>query len=201
MLWDTVGIMLKTFGLAIVGISCTLLSACSRGEDRFSPRIVITSSSSNGVTATREFLVQGYVIDDQAVTGLTANGKALPVGDGTRKIVNFEFKSQLDKGSKKGIFIIRANDASNHVSSVEKTVILDRTNPTIKIKSFRRNGKLITLSGIATDNHSILQVLVDGNRLNISPDRSVEFYAETTGTYADLVVMDSVGNQVSKRLR
>lgn len=189
------------FGLVGCCTLMSLLSACFRNEDRFTPRIIITNSASGGVTATRTFVVKGYALDDQAVTGLSADGQALPVGDGTRKIVNFEFTTKLDENKNTGSYTVRASDAAGHVGVLDMPVVLDTKKPTIKIKQFKKLGKFIRLSGIATDNHSVAQIFIDGNRINISPDESVEFYAETTGVYADLTVLDSVGNKATMRLR
>ena len=55
------------------------------------------------------------------------------------------------------------------------------------------------MSGVASDNNRVSQILIDGNRLNISPGQKVEFYAETTGIYADLTVIDVAGNKTTKR--
>ena len=42
----------------------------------------------------------------------------------------------------------------------------------------------------ATDNTRVAQILIDGNRLNITPGQKVEFYAET-GYRVEHVVSDS----------
>ncbi|WP_291424728.1 hypothetical protein [Deinococcus sp.] len=174
-----------------------LLSGCSRTKDTFAPRIVISSPSDGGVSQTRHPLVKGYALDDVGVTRITVDGKTIALQPGSRKIANFQFQAQIAGSA--GEYVIHAFDAAGHDSKQTLSLSVDSVKPQISIKNFQRAGKTIRISGLATDNVSVAQVIVDGNRLNINPGKRVEFYAETTGVYADVLVVDAAGNQTATR--
>ena len=93
---------------------------------------------------------------------------------------------------------LKTNIAFN-VSALSLPVRVDTVKPTIKVTKLERDGQTIRVSGVATDDQRVAQVIVDGIRLNITPGTRVEFYAETTGTYADIQVRDTAGNTVKMR--
>lgn len=175
----------------------SLLSGCSRTADNFAPRIVISSPSDGGISQTKTPTVKGYALDDVGVTRITVNGKDIPIKAGSRKIANFEFQAAVS-GPKADYGII-AYDAAGHQGKLSLPISVDNTKPEIHLKAFERSGKVIRVSGIATDNIQVAQVIVDGNRLNINPGKRVEFYAETTGIYADIEVYDAAGNKANVR--
>lgn len=176
-----------------------LLGACNRTLDTFQPRIVITSPDGGGVSRAQDFVVKGYVLDDQGVKKLTVEGRPIPLQGGTAKLANFVFKTQI-QGSR-GEYTIRARDAAGNESVLRLPVSVDGTNPVIKVTRFERERNVIRVTGVATDDNRVAQVVVDGNRLNITPGPRVDFYAETTGVYADIEVRDAVGNVTKLRAR
>lgn len=173
------------------------LGGCSRTTDNFAPRIVISSPSDGGVSQTRTPTVKGYALDDVGVTRITVNGKAIPIRPGSRKIANFQFAAQVKGASE--TYSISAFDAAGHKSTLALPLSVDNQAPQLSIKTFERLGRTIRVSGVATDNVQVAQVVVDGNRLNITPGKRVEFYAETTGIYADIEVYDAAGNKTNAR--
>lgn len=168
------------------------LGGCARTADTFKPRIVITSPDGGGSGQARGFTVKGYVLDDQGVARVTVDGRAIPVRAGSRKIAYFEFKTQL-QGSR-GEYTIGALDAAGNKSLLVLPVAVDSAPPTVNVTRFERVGNLVRVTGVAADNNRVAQILVDGNRLNITPGSRVDFYAETSGVYADLQVIDGAGN-------
>lgn len=176
-----------------------LLGACNRTVDTFQPRIVITSPDGGGVSRASDFVVKGYVLDDQGVKELTVEGRRIPLQGGTPKLANFVFKTQI-QGSR-GEYTIRARDAAGNESTLRLPVSVDGTNPVVKVTRFERERNVIRVTGVATDDNRVAQVLVDGNRLNITPGPRVDFYAETTGVYADIEVRDAAGNVTKLRAR
>lgn len=178
--------------------STALLSGCARTTDNFAPRIFITSPASGGVSQIRNPVVKGYVLDDTGVTRITVNGKGVPIQAGTTKIANFQFQAQV-QGAKANYDIV-ASDAAGHDTRMSLPISVDATKPVLSVKQFTRFGRNgIRVTGVATDNVQVAQVIVDGNRLNITPGKRVEFYAETTGIYADIEVFDMAGNKTFVR--
>lgn len=173
------------------------LSGCSRTTDTFAPHISVTSDGS----ASREqsFLIQGYVLDNVGVTQIAVDGKAIPIQPGSDKLARFQFQTMLSTPT--GKYTITARDAAGNEGTLVLPVSVDPVKPTLKITRFERSGGVVRVSGTATDNNRVTQILVDGNRLNITPGNSVDFYAETTGIWADIAVTDAAGNTATLRAR
>ncbi len=176
-----------------------LLGSCSRTQDTFKPRITINTADGTGVTKDKNFVIEGTVLDDTGVTKITVDDKFVPLLPGSRKLARFQFKTEL--AGTKGEYTITAQDAAGNKSTLLLPVSVDPVKPTLSITRFERIGNTIRLAGIARDNIRVSQILVDGNRLNITPAPAVDFYAETSGVWADVVVKDSAGNEVSIRAR
>lgn len=183
--------------LLTAALAAALLSGCARSADNFAPRIVISGSEGGALAQSAETAVRGYVLDDVGVTEIKVDGQPIEVEAGSRKIANFQFRPQPKNG--KAQHVITARDAAGHEGKASVTVLVDATRPQIQITAYTRVRSVIRLSGVATDNNRVTQILVDGNRLNITPGPRVEFYAETTGIYADLEVIDAAGNVAKRR--
>lgn len=179
-------------------LTATVLSGCARTADNFAPRIFVTSPAGGGVSQSRSPVVKGYVLDDTGVTRITVNGKNVPIKSGTKKIANFEFQAQVQGATAN--YSISAFDAAGHETKVDLPISVDATKPVLSVKEFTRFGRNgIRVTGVATDNIQVAQIIVDGNRLNITPGKRVEFFAETTGIYADIEVYDQAGNKTFVR--
>lgn len=194
--------MRRTSPPAPVALAVTLipllLGSCNRTTDTFKPRITINSESGgSGVSRQNKLTVNGFALDDTGVTGVTVDGKPLTLLPGTRKLAHFRFEADMRGG--KGTYTIVARDAAGNKDTLVLPITVDGEAPTITVTRFERSGNVVRVSGVAQDNNSVSEVTVDGNRLNITPGRRVEFYAETTGIYADLQVTDAAGNVTKKR--
>ena len=175
-----------------------LLGSCNRTTDTFKPRITINSESGgSGVSRQNKLTVDGFALDDTGVTGVTVDGKPVALLPGTGKLAHFRFEADMRSG--KGKYTIVARDAAGNKDTLVLPITVDGQSPTITVTRFERSGNVVRVSGVAQDNNSVSEVTVDGNRLNITPGRRVEFYAETTGIYADLQVTDAAGNVTKKR--
>lgn len=174
-----------------------LLVACAARSDTFKPRIVVTAPDGGGASTTRSFVVSGYVLDDTGVKSLEVQGVQVPLSAGTAKIQPFSFRTLIQGTS--ATYTIRATDTSGNVATLTLPVRVDTVKPSVKITRVERDGQTLRVSGVATDDQRVAQVIVDGNRLNITPGTRVEFYAETSGQYADIVVRDAAGNTVRTR--
>ncbi|MFC3835144.1 MULTISPECIES: hypothetical protein [Deinococcus] len=184
-------------GAVAVGLASSL-GSCARTTDTFKPRITI-SNADGAASRARSFVVDGYVLDDTGVTQITVDGTPIPILPGSRKLARFQFKT-LIQGST-GKYTITAQDAAGNRSTVILPVTVDAQRPAISVTRFERSGTLIRVTGTARDNTRVVQMLVDGNQINITPGREVEFYAETTGIWADLEAVDAAGNRVTLRAR
>ncbi|MFC4453308.1 hypothetical protein [Deinococcus sonorensis] len=173
-----------------------LLAACAPRQDTFKPRIVITVPDGGGATSQTSFVVKGYVLDDKGVRSLKVQGVQVRLA-GSEKIEPFSFKTLVSGTS--ADYRIEATDLSGNVTSLTLPVRVDRVAPAVTVTQLERDGKVIRVSGVAADNLRVAQVSVDGTRLNITPGARVEFYAETTGQFADIEVRDSAGNTVKRR--
>ncbi|MFC6590769.1 hypothetical protein ACFP81_01105 [Deinococcus lacus] len=177
-----------------------LLAGCSRTADTFQPRIVVTSPDGSGMTSARDLNIKGYVMDDTGAVRLTINGEAVPLDSGSAKIRYFTYQPGSDalKGEGK-TFAFAARDAAGNESNLKLSLNVDAKLPQIKVTGFERIGKTIRVSGVATDNDRIEEILVDGTRLNITSGPKVSFYAETQGIWADLEAIDRAGNVTKLR--
>lgn len=176
-----------------------LLSGCARTTDTFKPRISISDTTGGGISREKSFLVEGYALDDTGVTQITVDGEPIPILPGSRKLARFEFRTLIE-GSQ-GRYTIAARDAAGNESTLVLPISVDTVKPTIQVTRFEKTGNAIRVTGVAGDEGGVSQVLVDGNRLNITPGPRVEFFAETTGIWADITVIDSAGNQATFRAR
>jgi hypothetical protein len=187
---------LPALGLPVLAL--LFLSGCARTTDTFKPRISVTSAGGAANTQ-KSFVVDGYVLDDVGVTEITVDGKPIPILPGSRKLAHFQFKTLIE--GERGQYTIGASDAAGNTSTLVLPVSVDSVKPTIEVTSFEKSGSTIRVSGVASDNTGVAQVLVDGNRLNITPGPRTEFYAETTGIWADITVIDAAGNRATRRAR
>ncbi|CAM3375173.1 DUF5666 domain-containing protein [Deinococcus saxicola] len=183
--------------LPVLGL--LLLSGCARTTDTFKPRISISSTTGSGISREKSILVDGYALDDTGVTQITVDGKAIPILPGSRKLARFQFKTLIE--GTQGRYTIKARDAAGNEATLVLPVSVDTVKPTIQVTRFEKSGNAIRVSGVAGDNSGVAQVLMDGNRLNITPGPRVEFFAETTGIWADITVIDTAGNQATLRAR
>lgn len=185
--------------LPALSLGLLLLSGCARPTDTFKPRISITSTGGGAVSQKNSVLVDGYALDDTGVTQITVDGKPSEILPGSRKLAHFRFKAQIE--GTQGKYTIKAQDAAGNESTLVLPITVDAVKPTIEVTRFEKSGNAIRVSGVANDKTGVAQVLVDGNRLNITPGPRVEFFAETTGIWADITVIDTAGNQTTRRAR
>lgn len=190
--------MRSRFSLLLLA-ALPLLGSCNRTVDTFKPRITITSAGGEGVSREKSFVIDGYAIDDTGVTQVTVDGKAIPILPGSRKLAHFQFKTLIQ--GEKGEYTITASDAAGHKTILKLPVSVDPTPPVIRVTRFEKSGNQIRVAGVVSDNNRVAQVLVDGNRLNITPGQKVDFYAETTGIWADIEAHDAAGNKTTLRAR
>ncbi|GAA0518778.1 hypothetical protein GCM10008937_27930 [Deinococcus depolymerans] len=190
--------MRRPFHRALAAAALALtLGSCARTNDTFTPHISVTSEGS--ASRQNSFLIQGYVLDDTGVTQIAVDGKPIPIEPGSDKLARFRFQTLLNTPT--GRYTITARDAAGNEGTLVLPVSVDPARPVIRVTRFERSGNTVRVAGTATDNVRVAQIVVDGNRLNITPGPSVDFYAETTGIWADIEVTDGAGNRATLRAR
>lgn len=177
------------------------LGGCARSSDTFQPRIVLTSQNASGFTRAQDLRLKGYVLDDTGATTLTINGERAALESGSQKIRYFDQKLQPSNEGGQQDFLLVASDAAGNESNLHVEIKVDAKPPEIAITGFERFGRTIRVSGTATDNNCVVEILVDGRRLNSSEGKKVSFYAETQGVYADIEVRDCAGNVATRRVK
>ncbi|GAA4003378.1 hypothetical protein GCM10022631_12810 [Deinococcus rubellus] len=175
-----------------------LLIGCAREVDQFKPHIIIISPEGGAISANKSFTLKGYVLDDRAVALLLVQGEKVPIKAGS-KIAPFTYQTSL-KGNASTLSLV-ALDSSGNKTTLDLPLRIDTTPPVIRVTSLERDGKVIRVSGVVTDNASVAQVSVDGSVINTTPGTSTEFYAETSGEYADIQAKDGAGNVTNLRAR
>lgn len=184
--------------LPLALLPALLLAGCARTVDQFKPQIVITSPQGGAVSANKSFTLRGYVLDDRSVSSLKVQGHAVPVKGGSH-ITPFSYQTTIS--GKETTLKIEAKDSAGNVSKLDMPITVDTQAPKITVTKMEKEGKTIRLSGVVTDNTAVVQVIVDGNVLNITSGPSTEFYAETSGIYADIQAKDGAGNAATLRAR
>ncbi|RTR27313.1 hypothetical protein EJ104_06955 [Deinococcus radiophilus] len=175
-----------------------LLGSCSRQADTFQPRIVVTAPEGGGVARADNLFLKGYLMDDTGAIQLTINDQAVPLDSGSPKIKYFSYQPEV-QGTENS-FVLKARDRAGNESTMTMDLNIDAEPPELAVSSFERIGKTIRVSGEATDNDQVAEILVDGRRLNSPVGTRVTFYAETQGIYADITVRDRAGNTVERRV-
>ena len=188
---------MRRFHLLLTALPLLLLG-CSREVDQFKPHIIITSPEGGAVSANKNFTLKGYVLDDRAVAVLRVQGEKVPIKAGS-KIAPFTYQTSL-KGNTVTLSLV-ALDSSGNKTVLDLPLKIDTAAPVIRVTTFERDGKAIRVSGVVTDNTSVAQVSVDGSVINTVPGTSTEFYAETSGAYADIQARDGAGNVTNLRAR
>ncbi len=185
--------------LGFLTLGPLVLGSCAREGDAFRPHIIITEPEAGSVSRQNSSVVRGYAIDDQEVASLVVNGTALKLPAGKRKIVPFAFKTSAT--SDRAEYTIAATDNAGRSAKLILPLRYDPNPPTIEITKLERDGGVLRVTGVATDDVKVASVTVDGSKLSVSPGRRVAFYAEALGTTVDVVVLDAAGNQTVKRVQ
>ncbi|WP_407542224.1 hypothetical protein Q0M94_18365 (plasmid) [Deinococcus radiomollis] len=173
------------------------LCGCGGKPDTFKPRIVVTVPDGNGASATRNFLISGYVLADRGVKSISVQGVELPVPKNSAKIQAFTFRTAIS--GKAAIYTIRATDISGNVSIRPLSVRVDTVNPSFQSVKVEHAGTVLRVTGIVSDDQRVSQVLANGNRLPITPGSQVQFFVEAPGPWIDLQVIDAAGNSARFR--
>ena len=171
---------------------CVFLCGCGGKPDTFRPRIVITVPDGGGASITRNFLISGYVLTDRGVKSVSVQGVNLPVQKNGTKIQAFTFRTAISGAA--ASYTIRATDVSGNVSTRLLPVRVDTVKPRFQSVKVEHSGTTLRVTGIASDDQRVSQVLANGNRLNITPGLQVEFFVEAPGPQIDLQVIDAAGN-------
>jgi hypothetical protein len=163
----------------------------------FKPRIVVTVPDSSEASATRNFLISGFVLADRGVKSISVQGMELPVPRNNVKIQAFTFRTAISGSA--ATYTIRATDISGNVSVRSLPVRVDTVKPAFKSVKVEHAGTVLRVTGTVSDDQRVSQVFANGSRLNITPGLQVQFFVEAPGPWVDLQVIDAAGNSARYR--
>jgi hypothetical protein len=163
----------------------------------FKPRIVVTVPDSSEASATRNFLISGFVLADRGVKSISVQGMELPVPRNNVKIQAFTFRTAISGSA--ATYTIRATDISGNVSVRSLPVRVDTVKPGFKSVKVEHAGTVLRVTGTVSDDQRVSQVFANGSRLNITPGLQVQFFVEAPGPWVDLQVIDAAGNSARYR--
>lgn len=172
------------------------LAGCALPTDTFNPVIVITSPRAGTVASSGVTEVKGKVLAYGGVRALTVNGHnlfRLPqfAAERGKNIVSFAFKTAGAGGP--AAYTIKATDGHG-LSSTEVLPIRFRSSrPSLQISRIGRSGKVLQVSGIASDGTEVTQIRVDGTPLPVTPGRRVPFYAQAQGRSMTIEAINAAG--------
>jgi RHS repeat-associated protein len=131
--------------------------------DRIAPALVVSSPLDSVITNLSRVTISGTVKDSTAVT-LTVNGVNVPINNGS-------FTTQIVLTEGKNRFTIVATDAAGNTTTVSRTVIADRTPPSLAVSSpidsTITNLSSIIVSGTISDSTAVT-LTVNGQSVSVS---------------------------------
>lgn len=175
------------------------LSGCAGRGDALAPVVTITEPRSGTVRPGGDLQVVGYAMDDTGVRSLRVDGTEIldaPGYEGERdkKLVNFGFRPrQVREGLWRSEIVV--TDGSGQRTALTFPLEIDGTPPTVTLTGVEQLGEGRTrVSGVATDNDLVSEVVASGTPLSFTPAAQ---YAFTFETDADIVVTvrDEAGNE------
>jgi hypothetical protein len=193
-----------------LAVSGLLLAACDRTRDSFSPKVIIQQPSGNAVRSLGEINVVGEAVDDHGIEHIFIKGRdreidlldyAEHAAKRGNRLVPFSFKGVASSSGRVG-FTVRAVDVNGRETKVELPIQVDGVRPSHCISRLEPTEGGVVVAGRATDNLKVSRVYVNGLVTNISPGRSITFYAEIPyRATVEVVVQDGAGNRQYQQYR
>ena len=155
----------------------------------------LTVDDVTALTNSSTVTITGTVKDAGGLKSLTVKGTAVTVGSDGK----FSQAVTLTEGSNS--IAVVATDTSNNAITVTKTVVYDKTNPTLTVNNITTltNGNKVTVSGTTSDTNGIQSLTVNGTTVTVSSNGS--FSKEITLTSGSntvtVVATDKAGNKTT----
>ncbi len=185
------------------GFLLLLLSGCLTREDSFEAVLSITEPKAGTARSTEVIDVYGYALDDAGIVAIRVDGSDLfnaPqfATERGKKLVHFGFRGQA-RGEGELTYLIEVEDADGNVTSLNYSLTVDVTPPTLELTATPLGGGSFNLSGIARDNMSVSVIRIGGVPYTFAPGPEVSFELPNITPASQLIeVVDSAGNTLSR---
>ncbi len=190
-------LLLLTGGLLI-------LSGClSRDADSFEAVITITEPKAGTARSAEQVDVFGYALDDRGIAAIRVDGDNLfnyPqfAGERGQKLVHFGFRGQA-RGEGQLTYLIEVEDVDGNVTSLNYSLTVDVTDPTLELETTAVSGGGFNISGTARDNISVSSIRIGGVPYTFVPAPEVSFdLPNVTPETRVIEVTDSAGNTLTR---
>ena len=175
------------------------LGGCVGRGDALAPVLTITEPRSGTVRPGGDLRIVGYAMDDTGVASLRVDGTEIldaPGYEGERdkKLVNFGFRPrQVREGLWRSEIVV--TDSSGQSTALTFPLEIDGTPPTVELTGAEQlGGGRTRVSGVATDNDLVSEVVAPDGPLSFTPAAQYAFTFETTGEVV-VTVRDEAGNE------
>lgn len=181
-----------------------LLSGClSRDSDSFDAVITITEPKAGTARSAEQIDVFGYALDDRGIQAIRVDGDDLfnyPqfAGERGQKLVHFGFRGQA-RGEGELTYLIEVEDVDGNVTSLNYSLTVDVTPPTLELNVSAVDGGGFNISGIARDNMAVSSIRIGGVPYTFAPAPEVSFdLPNVTPETRVIEVADSAGNILTR---
>ncbi len=181
----------------------SLLVACSRSGDAMAPLLGITQPRSGAVSEGQKVTVEGYAFDDGGVASVRVKGQeVLPEGEKGRRLVQFRFLVQAERGGELELEV-EAADTAGQVRQLKLPLTLDTEKPRLVLERVElTEDKLLRIVGKATDDVEVDRVVVKYgktySRLPLPRGQEVSFMIQVPAASATVIAVDAVGQRVER---
>ena len=166
--------------------------------DKTNPTLTVNNISTS--TTNNKVTVSGTVTDTNGIKTLTINGTEVTVGS------NGSFSKEITLSEGNNTIKLVATDNAGNQTTVTKSVIYDKTAPTLTVTAptgteigipTYANNATYTISGKATDTNGVANVTINGESATVGNDgtfsKTVELDTTKTNEFV-VVATDTLGN-------
>src|SRR5690554_4803537 len=185
------------------GLLLFLLAGCLNREDSFEAVLSITEPKAGTARSAEVVDVYGYAMDDSGIMAIRVDGNDLFnsqqfAAERGKRLVHFGFRGQA-RGEGELTYLIEIEDADGNVTSLNYSLTVDVTPPTLELTATALGNGAYNLTGIARDNMSVSVIRIGGIPYTFAPGPEVSFDLPNITPASQLIeVVDSAGNTLSR---
>lgn len=193
--------LVSTVLLAAAGL--LLLGGCLSRSEAFDAVISITEPKAGTARSTEQVDVYGYAMDDNGIAAIRVDGEnlfnsAAFASEQGKKLVHFGFRGQA-RGEGELNYVIEVEDVDGNVTTLNYTLTVDVTPPSLELTATSVGGGAFNLSGTARDNVSVSAIRIGGVPYTFAPGPEVSFdLPNVTPSERIIEVTDSAGNTITR---
>lgn len=176
-----------------------ILAGCIKREDSFPAVITITEPKAGTARSTEQINVFGYALDDRGIMAIRVDGVDLLsherfASERGKSLVHFGFTGQAIREGEL-TYLIEVVDADGNVTSLNYTLTVDITPPTLELSVTALGGGRFNLVGTARDNIAVSSMRIGGVPYTFIPGPEVTFdLANVSPEVRTIEIFDSAGN-------